>query len=398
VEKRVLTVSEITRLVRDLIEENFSGVWVAGEVSNLRAPASGHLYFTLKDESAQLRCVMFRGNAEALKFKLEDGLAVVAGGRISVYERRGDYQLIAEELEPAGMGALALAFEQLKTRLAAEGLFAPERKRPLPKLPRTIGVVTSATGAAIRDILNVLARRAAGLTVYLYPAKVQGEGAAEEIAAAVRAFSGRLVALHPGEGYPRPVEPEVLIVGRGGGSIEDLWAFNEEVVARAIAASEIPVISAVGHEIDFTIADFVADLRAPTPSAAAELVVAEREGLLERVGALGARLERFPQELLQLAQRVDDAGSGLGRSLDGALDAARRDVEGMAGRLTALSPLAVLSRGYAVVRKLPGMETVRDAGSLAVGEAVSVRVAKGGFHARVEEIEEVSSLEVRKGA
>lgn len=411
-QRDVLTVSEVTRLVRELLEGSFPSLWVAGEVSNLRVPASGHVYFTLKDEGAQLRCVMFRDSAKELSFRLEDGLAVVAGGRLSVYERRGDYQLIVKELEPAGRGALALAFEQLKERLEAEGLFAPERKRPIPAFPRVIGVVTSATGAAIRDILNVLSRRAAGLTVYLYPAKVQGEGAAEEIAAAVRAFSDGIVAVHPGETAPRAVEPEVLIVGRGGGSIEDLWAFNEEIVARAIAASRIPVISAVGHEIDFTIADFVADLRAPTPSAAAELVVAEREALLERVGMLGKRLdraadvlleglagrvgtaasswafERFPESLLQLEQRLDDAGAALDRALEDAVCAAEHAVERLAGRLLALSPLAVLSRGYAVVRRLPGMETVRDAAVLAPGDGVSVRVAKGSFRASVEAVEE----------
>ena len=238
---------------------------MTGEVSNLRAAGSGHLYFTLKDETAQIRAVCFRNQARYLKFKPQDGLAVIARGRLSVYEARGEYQLYVEFLEPAGLGALQLAFEQLKQKLAAEGLFDPARKKPLPVLPRVIGVVTSPTGAVIRDILRVLHRRFRNINVLIYPVKVQGEGAAQEIAQGIEYFN-------------RNAPVDVMIVARGGGSLEDLWAFNEDVVARAIAASNIPVISAVGHETDFTIADFVADLRAPTPSAAAELVVRAQTG------------------------------------------------------------------------------------------------------------------------
>ena len=264
--RRIYSVAELSLEIRNLLEKQFPDVWVTGEVSNLRAAGSGHLYFTLKDETAQLRAVCFRNQARYLKFKPQDGLAVIARGRLSVYEARGEYQLYVEFLEPAGLGALQLAFEQLKQKLAAEGLFDPARKKPLPMLPRVIGVVTSPTGAVIRDILRILRRRFRNINVLLYPVKVQGEGAAQEIAQGIEYFN-------------RQAPVDVMIVARGGGSLEDLWAFNEEVVARAIAASKIPVISAVGHETDFTIADFVADLRAPTPSAAAELVVRRKQDL-----------------------------------------------------------------------------------------------------------------------
>ena len=264
--RRIYSVAELSLEIRNLLERQFPDVWVTGEVSNLRAAGSGHLYFTLKDETAQLRAVCFRNQARYLKFKPQDGLAVIARGRLSVYEARGEYQLYVEFLEPAGLGALQLAFEQLKQKLAAEGLFDPARKKPLPMLPRVIGVVTSPTGAVIRDILRILHRRFRNINVLIYPVKVQGEGAAQEIAQGIEYFN-------------RQAPVDVMIVARGGGSLEDLWAFNEEVVARAIAASKIPVISAVGHETDFTIADFVADLRAPTPSAAAELVVRRKQDL-----------------------------------------------------------------------------------------------------------------------
>ena len=263
-ERHIWKVSELTDRIRDLLEGAFCDIWVEGEVSNCHAAQSGHLYFTLKDAHAQIRCVCFRDQARGLKFRPEDGLHVTVRGSISVYDLRGEYQIYVTHIEPVGLGALQLAFEQLKKRLQDEGLFDESRKKPLPVLPRCIGVVTSPTGAAIRDILRVLKRRFPNVHVQLYPVKVQGEGAAEEIVAAVNYFN-------------RAKFADVLIVARGGGSLEDLWAFNEEVVARAIAASEIPVITGVGHETDFTIADFVADLRAPTPSAAAELVVRSRQ-------------------------------------------------------------------------------------------------------------------------
>src|SRR5277367_320182 len=263
-ERHVWKVSELTERIRDLLEGAFADVWVEGEVSNCHAAQSGHLYFTLKDPRAQIRCVCFRDQVRALKFRPEDGLHVTVRGGISVYDVRGEYQIYVTNIEPVGLGALQLAFEQLKKRLQAEGLFDEARKKPLPVLPRCIGVVTSPTGAAIRDILRVLKRRFPNAHVRIYPVKVQGEGAAKEIAAGVTYFN-------------RARFSDVIIVARGGGSLEDLWAFNEEVVARAIAASEIPVITGIGHEADFTIADFVADLRAPTPSAAAELVVRSRQ-------------------------------------------------------------------------------------------------------------------------
>ena len=259
-ERHIWKVSELTVRIRDLLEGAFRDLWVEGEVSNFRAAQSGHLYFTLKDEKSQIRCVCFRDQVRGLKFRPEDGLHVTVRGSLSVYEPRGEYQIYVTHIEPVGLGALQLAFEQLKKKLAAEGLFDAGRKKPLPVLPRCIGVVTSPTGAAIRDILRVLKRRFPNVHVSLYPVKVQGEGAAAEIVRAIRHFNRGSVV-------------DVLIVARGGGSFEDLWAFNEEIVARAIAESEIPVITGIGHETDFTIADFVADLRAPTPSAAAEIVV-----------------------------------------------------------------------------------------------------------------------------
>jgi exodeoxyribonuclease VII large subunit len=315
----ILTVTRLAALLKEVVEENFAQVLVEGEISNFSVPASGHFYFSLKDESAQVRAVMFRSQARLLAFRPENGMQVILSGRVSLYPQRGEVQLVAERLEPLGIGSLQVAFEQLKTRLAGEGLFAEARKRPLPTFPRTVGVVTSATGAAIHDIVNVLRRRGAGLRLLLAPVRVQGDGAAAEIAAAIADHNRLGVA-------------DVLIVGRGGGSLEDLWAFNEEVVARAIHASAIPVISAVGHEVDFTIADFVADLRAPTPSAAAELVARSRleleghldhlaqrlagqmqgrlELLNERVTGLSRRL-RSPRQQLQLWQKVH------GRSVEG---------------------------------------------------------------------------------
>ena len=288
--RRIYSVAELTAGIRDLLEAEFSDVWVAGEISNARAAHSGHHYFTLKDGTAQLRAVCFRQHALYLKIKPQNGLEVIARGRIGVYEARGEYQLYVEHLELRGYGALQLAFEQLKKKLADEGLFDDGRKRPLPSLPRRIGIVTSPSGAAIADMLRILERRFDGLHIQLYPVQVQGEGAAEQIANGVRYFSRTRCA-------------DVLIVGRGGGSLEDMWAFNEEVVARAIADSEIPVVSAVGHQTDFTIADFAADVRAPTPSAAAELVVRRKQEFLEVVIALKARLAQAARYKLATAGR-----------------------------------------------------------------------------------------------
>ncbi len=284
-QETVLTVSDLNRRIKASLESGYADIWVEAEISNLRVPSSGHCYLTLKDSASQVRAVMFRHARARLRFIPQDGMQVVCRGNINVYEPRGEYQLVVDRMEPRGAGALQMAFEQLKSRLAAEGLFNPAHKKPLPFLPRRIGVVTSATGAALRDILQVLARRFPSLHIRILPVRVQGEGAAQEIAAAIAAANDASVA-------------DVLIVGRGGGSLEDLWAFNEECVARAIFNSSIPVISAVGHEIDFTIADFVADMRAPTPSAAAELAVPEKRELVRTVAQFAAGLSR------RLAQRI----------------------------------------------------------------------------------------------
>jgi len=289
-ERQPLSVSELTLKIRDTLEKSFATVWVEGEISNFRQHSSGHWYFTLKDESAQLKAACYRSANQRIRFRLEDGLQVRARGRLSVYEQQGSYQLVVETLEPVGAGALQLAFEQTKTRLQAEGLFAPQLKRAIPFFPRRIGVVTSASGAAIRDIINVISRRTRTVHLLVAPARVQGEGASHEVVRAIRSLNDHH-ARAMREGRP-DATIDVLIVGRGGGSIEDLWAFNEEAVARAIRSSAIPVISAVGHETDFTIADFAADLRAPTPSAAAELVAAHEEELCARLEQLVSGLRR----------------------------------------------------------------------------------------------------------
>ncbi|GLI39007.1 exodeoxyribonuclease VII large subunit [Geobacter hydrogenophilus] len=441
-EKRILTVSQLTSLIRGVLEENFEHVWVEGEVSNLAMPASGHLYFTLKDAGAQIRCVMFRASARALKFRPRDGMGLIVRGRITVYEQRGDYQFLVEYLEPRGVGALQLAFIQLKGKLAKEGLFAEEHKRPIPSLPQRIGVVTSATGAAIHDILNVLNRRFANVEVLIRPVKVQGEGAADEIAQAITDFN-------------RYGAVDVMIVGRGGGSLEDLWAFNEEKVARAIHRSRIPIITAVGHEIDFTIADFVADLRAPTPSAAAELVVKSKEELASKVEFLRHRLIQTMRRLLaetggeleglgralrdptvllgHLSQRLDDLSIRLERAIvvtvkdhvrtletlgnhlrlrnpslgverarervialgDKSeiallrhLDRFREAAAVHSARLEALSPLGTLARGYSVALKLPERTTVKTFRQLAPNDRLELLFHQGRVWCRVDALEE----------
>jgi exodeoxyribonuclease VII large subunit len=282
----ILTVSELTQEIKEILEERFPEVWVEGEISNLRIPPSGHIYFTLKDDTSQIRAVLFKMQARTLRFAPEDGLHVVCRGRVSLYEKRGDYQLILESMEPKGIGALQLAFVQLKEKLEKEGLFDPARKKPIPMVPQKVGVITSPTGAVIRDMLHILNRRFENLHILLYPVRVQGEEASREIAEAVKYFNQR-------------TDVDVIIVGRGGGSLEDLWAFNEEAVARAIYHSKIPIISAVGHETDYTISDFVADLRAPTPSAAAELVVRDKREIKNVLHYLRGRLEN---EVVQMFQ------------------------------------------------------------------------------------------------
>jgi exodeoxyribonuclease VII large subunit len=358
---QVLSVTELTHRVKDLLEERFPSVWVEGEISNVRSPSSGHIYFTLKDAGAQLAVVLFRGVAAKVGFKLKDGLQVITFGDISVYEKSGQYQLVASQLLPKGLGALQLAFEELKQRLAKEGFFDSSRKRPIPILPQRIGLVTSPTGAAIRDFLNIIDRRFPNVHIVIYPVRVQGQGAATEIAAAIDELnvlhaSGRL-------------SLDVLIVTRGGGSLEDLWAFNEEVLARALARSRIPTISAVGHEIDFTIADFIADLRAPTPSAAAELVVKAKEEFKQRMGQYQSRLQsdlrlrlatarqrfsdlasnyvfRRPTEVIrQYQQQVDDSGHRLTRAVGATLANQRARLATTAGKFKLLGPQALLVNG-----------------------------------------------------
>lgn len=392
-----LTVSRLVELIREVVESNFFAVAVEGELSNFAAPSSGHWYFTLKDGQSQLRAVMFRSRNRMVFNPPADGMKVICTGTVSVYAARGEVQLIVDGLAPAGVGSLQAAFDALKTRLAAEGLFASERKRPLPAYPRTVGIVTSATGAAIHDMLNVLKRRAPGIRIIIRPARVQGEGAADEIAAAIAELN-------------RHGAADVLIVGRGGGSLEDLWAFNEERVARAIAASAIPVISAVGHEVDFSIADFVADLRAPTPSAAAELVAKSRLELESHVDHLIMRLQSritqgvalFVERLDGLECRLQNAARSWPARTEQVLNLERRLVLAMAGvqrqsgdrlaraagRLDALSPLGQLARGYVIAsRDEQGAAVVRFS-ELAPGDRLWLRFRQGRARTRIEDISE----------
>ena len=360
VDRPFLTVSEITRRIKLLLEGGLPGVVVQGEVSNLRRHTSGHIYFTLKDEGAQIAAVIWRSRVSALSLVPEDGMKVFATGRVTVYEVRGQYQLDVSGIRPLGVGELQQAYERLKSRLAEEGLFDERHKKPLPAFPHRVGVVTSDTGAALQDILNILRRRFPGIEVILRPARVQGAGSAQEIAAAIRDLNE----------YGKA---DVMIIGRGGGSLEDLWAFNEEEVARAIFASRVPVISAVGHEIDFTIADFVADRRAPTPSAAAELVVPDRRAVLERLGNLRRRLEDAlrddlqarreairrvlssyafsrPVDLLrQYSQRVDERTRALTLAVRHAAQLAASRLGGLRARVASMDPQLALRRGYAIV-------------------------------------------------
>jgi len=434
----VWKVRELVASVRGQVEREYSDAWVEGEISNFRAPESGHLYFTLKDGNAQIRVVMFRSSARLLRFRPTDGLQVVVRGRVTIYEDRGELQIAAEYIEPKGAGSLQLAFEQLKAKLEAEGLFASERKKPIPTLPARIGIVTSPQAAALRDILNILHRRHHSVNVLIFPAQVQGDAAAFEVAAGVRFFNEQK-------------KVEVIIVARGGGSAEDLASFNNEGLARTVAASEIPVISAIGHETDFTIIDFVADLRAPTPSAAAELVIRSRQEIEDKASALHARLERAMryrlligrQALTQLAQhgafarmmevirqrqqKLDDLAHRMELAERGLLEKYRRrwetisaavrhyDVrlvlggmrreletrttalasvmrnlllqkrvrmERMETALQSLSPVAILDRGYALVFDSEG-KLLKDADAAKVGDEISARLARGRIQAAV---------------
>jgi exodeoxyribonuclease VII large subunit len=364
-EDGLYTVSGLTAQIRAVLEGDFGEVGLTGEVSNLARPRSGHVYFSLKDDSAQIRAVLWKADARRVVFDLEDGLAVRAWGGLTVYEPRGEYQVIIKRLEPVGIGPLELAFRQVVQRLAAEGLFDPGRKRPLPRFPRRIVVVSSPTGAAVRDFLKVTGRRWPSAEVLLAPSRVQGEGAAAEIAAAI-ALANRV----PGVDF--------VVLARGGGSLEDLWAFNEEIVARAIFASALPVVSAVGHEIDTTVADLVADVRAPTPSAAGEMCVPDAAEVLAGRDGLRDRMARA------LSARARDARAGLDRLADRAqralaidLDRKRRDLARLAAQLEALSPLGVLARGYSLTQRLEDGAVVRSPADAPAGTRLRTRLAAG---------------------
>jgi exodeoxyribonuclease VII large subunit len=396
---RVLSVSEVNKYIKDLVARDIilSGLWVKGEISNFKNHYSGHFYFTLKDEKAVIKCVMFRSHAAALPFVPEDGMKILARGYVSVFERDGQYQLYVEEMQPDGVGALYVAFEKLKAKLQQEGLFDEARKRRLPYMPGSIGVVTSSTGAVVRDIINILSRRFYNVTIKVYPVQVQGEGAAGQIAAGIR----RLNEL---------ANVDVIIVARGGGSLEELWAFNEEIVARSIYHSKIPVISAVGHETDFTISDFVADVRASTPSAAAELVMPERAAVENRLDGLNMRLRNailkrtsierlklkrlnesvaFRQPLNRVYQErmhLDVQKRYLQKALT-ALNAGYRSRLGtLAAGLDALSPLNSLARGYSIVRSVKDDTLVKSVFAVHKGDRLEVRVTDGRLECVVKEI------------
>ena len=395
-DRRPYTVSQLMARIRSTVEMDprLMDVWVEGEVSNFRQVASGHCYFTLKDAGAELRCVMWRDRARGMRALPNNGDSVLAHGRVGVYEQRGDLQLYVDALEPLGLGWLYQEYERLKARLEAEGLFAAERKRPLPRFPRRIGVVTSPDAAALRDIFNILSRRYPLAEVVLAPTLVQGEEAPPQIIAALRALNAR-------------EDIDVILLARGGGSLEELWAFNDERVARAVAASRIPVVCGVGHETDFSLADFAADRRAPTPSAAAELATPDRAELAGQVRTLRARLVRALEadlarrrgrvqeqvrvlrrlspalRLSQARQRLDDLTERAGRAIRHQIAVRRERLAGLAGRLEGVSPLATLERGYAIVRRAADGLIVRSPSQVAVGDALRVRVRDGEFGARV---------------
>ena len=373
-EKQVLKVSELTKDIKLILENSFGVVWVEGEVSNLRRPSSGHIYFTLKDEFSQIRCVLFRQQSLGIKFQLKDGLKIVVFVRLSVYERDGSYQLYINLVEPKGKGSLQLAYEQLKERLSKEGLFDAANKKPLPFLPQTVGIITSPTGAVIRDMIHVLGQRFENFKLILYPVKVQGKGAKEDMVEAVEYFNSNK-------------NVDVIILARGGGSIEDLWAFNEEIVARAIYQSQIPIVSAVGHETDFTIADFVSDVRAPTPSRAAELVIPQKKDLYQRIKDYIKDLNRNLRDFIpQQQQRLDGLMDSLGRNLEIILKEKKRQLELEISKFQGLNPLSILSRGYSIASKLPSQGILKSTELLKVGDHINTRLHKGSFSSVVEEI------------
>jgi len=391
-----LSVTELNQIVKGTLERELDAFWVLGEISNFRVPPSGHLYFTLKDDNSQIAAVMFRRQGLNLAFQPENGMEVLCFGRVSLYSVRGDLQLYVETMEPRGQGALYLAFEQLKKKLAQEGLFAAERKKTLPFLPRSIGIVTSLQGAALRDMLRILTDRFPDRRVVIRPVKVQGEGSGLEVAQGITELSQSGIV-------------DVMMVGRGGGSLEDLWAFNEEVVARAIFAAPVPVISAVGHEIDFTIADFVADHRAPTPTAAAEMVVPRKAELVEEIESLEDRLVRAMQASLESAReaweglsrrlsdprrrlredqiRLDELSLNMWRRFRDSLERFKDRLNHGAERLNGLSPLAVLERGYSITHKMPEEVIVRDSASIDIGGRLRISFARGKAMCRIGEKE-----------
>tara|TARA_B100000315_G_scaffold94826_1_gene87146 strand:+ start:102 stop:1499 length:1398 start_codon:yes stop_codon:yes gene_type:complete len=449
-ERQVYTVTEITHAIKFSLETEFPRVWIEGEISNLRIPSSGHMYLTIKDGDSQIKVVMFRSGKSQLKFEPKDGDQVIVKGKITVYEPRGEYQIVIDYMEPKGIGALQLAFQQLKEKLSKEGLFDEELKKSLPLLPQKIGIVTSPTGAAVRDILNIIERRFPNVHILIAPVKVQGEGAAQEIAAAVKDLN-------------KIKGVDAIIVGRGGGSIEDLWAFNEEVVARAIFKSEIPVISAVGHEIDFTISDFVADLRAPTPSAAAELLVRDKNILLENIVTLYKRLlgnirgtlhdsktqlkNLISRKVLQdpltpiheKQQRLDEVALRMERAIKNSLQTqkektrankkhlfllnplnkikqhkvllsevekkinsqmnftfniSRNTLNAAMKRLDSVSPLSVLNRGYAICRTYPEEKVLKDSRNVSIGERIKVQLSKGKLLCNIADRENEKQTEI----
>jgi exodeoxyribonuclease VII large subunit len=438
--QKILTVSELTLLVRDRLEQGFPDLWIEGEVSNLRTPGSGHLYFTLKDETSQIRAILFRTGAQRLRFAVREGIHVIVRGRLTVYEPRGEYQIVLDYLEPKGIGALQVAFEQLKEKLAREGLFDSSRKRPLPLLPRCIGVVTSLSGAAIQDILTVLHRRCSILKVLIYPVAVQGDGAAEQITQAIQSLSAS-------------GDVDVIIVGRGGGSWEDLWCFNDEQVVRAVASSQVPIVSAIGHEVDFTLADFAADYRAPTPSAAAEAVAPVLQDLVRMIQNLEERQGRAIRAHVGLvqrqvadhcgamtlllfriqhySQRLDDAAERLRTSFRKYVERFRERVQqarhqsmlcsprnkirgnlllvpylikrveeglrtrlafrrermrSLASLLDSLSPLAILARGYSIVQTIPDGKIITRTSDVVIHEEIGITLAEGRLRCEVRHV------------
>lgn len=399
VAENVYSVSELTKEIKILLESTIPIIWITGEISNFKLHSSGHMYFSLKDQDSQIPCVMWRGRNSALRFTPENGIKVIAQGKVTVYEKRGAYQLDIVKMQPAGIGELQLAFEQLKQRLQEEGLFNEDHKQQLPAYPERIGIVTSPTGAAIQDLLNVLSRRFPGVEIIINPVKVQGEGAAGEIAKAIDEFN-------------EFGEIDLMIVGRGGGSLEDLWAFNEEIVARAIFKSVIPIISAVGHEVDFSISDFVADVRAPTPSAAAELAVPDRQELLDKIRQLlkssyttiyrnielnqeklqnilnSYNFRRTPDIIRQYQQRLDELTRFIENNQKHRMELFRKKLDSLTQNLNALAPTSVLKRGYSICYRVADDSIVTNAGQFSKSDKIKVRFFKGKITGTVDKVYE----------